>query len=350
MATQHTQNCLHYGAYMHTLFDDATPLIDRFGRIASDLRLSITDRCDLRCTYCMPAEGLQWLPRVEMLSGDELERIVRLFVSLGVNTVRVTGGEPLVRPDVVDIVSRLSALGIKDLSMTTNGTRLTKLAQPLRDAGLLRVNVSMDSLQPERFATITRRNVLHKVLSGITAATKAGLTPLKINCVLQRGVNEDEILDFARLARDTGHYVRFIEPMPLDGDRAWVSSNVVPAAEIISTVQNAYPLCAGARIGVEPSVEYRFLDESPGSIGVIGSVTDPFCTTCNRLRMTADGQLRSCLFAHEETDLRTPIREGATNDELADIIIKTVWKKQADHGISNVDFQPPNRSMSRIGG
>jgi cyclic pyranopterin phosphate synthase len=336
---------------MHPFFDDAeAPLVDRFGRVASDLRLSITDKCDLRCTYCMPAEGLQWLPREELLSGDELERIVGLFVSLGVDTVRVTGGEPLVRADVVDVVGRLAKLGVHDLSMTTNGTRLVKLAEPLRAAGLQRVNVSVDSLRPDRFAAITRRDVLPKVLDGLAAAADAELFPVKINCVLQRDVNDDEILDFADFARTTGHHVRFIEPMPLDGDRAWRSSNVVPAAEIVATISAVHPLHSGTRTGVEPAIDYRFVDGAPGSIGVIGSVTDPFCSTCNRLRMTADGQLRNCLFAHDETDLRTPMREGATNEELRDIVIKNVWTKQAGHGISNVNFQPPNRTMSRIGG
>lgn len=330
--------------------DIGTALEDRFGRIATDLRVSITDRCDLRCTYCMPAEGLEWLPREETLSSVEIETLVALFVSLGVRTIRVTGGEPLVRHDVIDIVTRIAALDIDDLSLTTNGTRLLKLAAPLREAGLRRVNVSLDSLHPDRFLAITRRDALAKVLAGLIAASDAGLRPVKVNCVLQRGVNEDEIVDFAELARTTGHHVRFIEPMPLDGDHAWTVSNVVPASEIVQTINASYPLHQEVRTGPEPATTYRFADGAPGGIGVIGSVTEPFCDTCNRLRLTADGQLRTCLFAHEEIDLRTPLRSQAGTEELKDLIVKAVWGKQPGHGIGNIDFRSPNRTMSRIGG
>lgn len=298
----------------------------------------------------MPADGLQWLARSETLTADELARLVAIFVSLGVDTVRVTGGEPLVPADVVGLVERFCQLDINDLSITTNGTRLAALAGPLRRAGLQRVNVSIDSLRPDRFEEITRRAVLPKVLNGLHTAADAGLTPVKVNCVLQRGVNDDELLDFADFARTTGYHVRFIEPMPLDGDHAWSVRNVVPAAEIVASIDAVHRLQSEDRNGVEPATVYRFADGSPGRIGVIGSVTEPFCGTCNRLRLTADGQLRTCLFAHDEADLRTPMRDGATDGELADIVVKAVWVKQAGHGIGNVDFRPPNRTMSRIGG
>lgn len=325
-------------------------LVDAFGRVARDLRVSITDRCDLRCTYCMPAEGLDWMARSDTLTAEEIERLVGIFAEAGIRSLRVTGGEPLVRADVVDVVRRLAQFDLDDLSLTTNGTRLTRMAGPLAQAGLRRVNVSLDSLDADRYALITRRDALAKVLAGIDAATAAGLTPLKVNCVAVRNINDDEIVDFAAYARRTGCDVRFIEPMPLDGDRHWRMDQVVPGAEIVERIDAVFPLERLGRSGVEPSVTYRFGDGSPGKIGVIASVTEPFCSTCDRLRITADGQLRTCLFAENETDLRSPMRDGADDETLTEIIATAVRGKQAGHDISNVNFLQPTRTMSAIGG
>jgi cyclic pyranopterin phosphate synthase len=326
-------------------------LVDQFGRVATDLRVSVTDRCDLRCTYCMPAEGMQWLPREEVLRTSEIVDIVTLLHQLGIESVRLTGGEPLVRADIVDIVDRLSSIGLRDLSLTTNGTRLARLAPALAESGLQRVNVSVDSLKASRYALMTRRDVLPLVLDGIRAAVDAGLSPVKVNCVLLRKVNEDELIDFAEFARNTGCEVRFIEPMPLDGDRQWDKTQVLPAAEIIERINAKHPLVP--RVDVDdnaPATVYQFADAAPGAIGVIGSVSQPFCSTCDRLRLTADGQLRTCLFAENETDLRTPMRSGVSTDELTSIIANAVLHKQAGHAIGAVSFRPPNRTMSSIGG
>src|SRR5881396_3391220 len=257
------------------------PLIDTFGRVADDLRISVTDRCNFRCTYCMPAEGLTWLPRSELLTFEELTRLLGVFVNLGVRSLKVTGGEP---------------------------------------------TVSCDSLLRHRFAEMTRRDALDRVLAGLAAAEAAGLTPIKINTVVIAGTNDDEVVDFAGWARTTGYEVRFIEYMPLDADHAWERSKVVPAARILEAIDRTYPL-EGANRGIEPATTYRFADGAPGAIGVIASVTEPFCDTCNRLRLTAEGAFRSCLFALDETDLREPLRAGATDDELEVLIRDTVWKK-----------------------
>ncbi len=324
------------------------PLIDGFGRIASDLRISLIDRCNFRCTYCMPAEGLQWLPKDQLLCVDEIERLAALFVRLGVREIKLTGGEPTVRAELVEIVERLRAIdpGI-DLSMTTNGVRLAGLAGPLRKAGLDRATVSCDSLIRHRFAEMTRRDALDAVLDGLEAAGRAGL-PVKVNCVVIDGTNDDETLDFADLARRTGYDVRFIEFMPLDADRAWKRSEVVASAEIRSRIEAKYELAPDGNGG--PAVSYRFADGSPGTIGFISSVTEPFCADCNRVRLTADGQLRACLFALDETDLRGPIRDGVSDDELEVLIRDAVASKWAGHHINQKDFVRPARSMSQIGG
>jgi GTP 3',8-cyclase len=326
------------------------PLPDAFGRVADDLRISVTDRCNFRCTYCMPAEGLAWLPRSELLTFEELTRLVRVFVRLGVRSLKVTGGEPTVRADLPTLVAmiREAAPGL-DISMTTNGVLLDRLAAPLARAGLDRVTVSLDSLLRHRFAEMTRRDALERVFAGIAAAEEAGLTPVKINCVVIGGTNEGEVVDFARWSRETGHVVRFIEYMPLDAERAWERAKVVASASILEAVDAAFPL-EPAGTDREPATSYRFADGAPGGIGVISSVTEPFCETCNRLRLTAEGEVRSCLFALEETDLRGPLRAGAGDDELEFLIRDNVRRKWSGHRINHPDFVQPERSMSAIGG
>jgi len=324
-------------------------LIDGFGRIADDLRISVTDRCNLRCTYCMPAEGMQWLPRAQILSYEEIDRLVGVFMSLGVHTVRLTGGEPLARRDLPVLVEMLAARGVPDLSLTTNGVFLAEHAGPLARAGLRRVNVSVDSLLRHRFAEMTRRDALDRVMEGLRAAEAAGLAPIKLNCVVVRGTNDDEVVDFARFARDTGYEVRFIEFMPLDADETWTRDAVVPSREVLERINDVYPL-EPIQHGPEPATMWRFRDGARGAIGVIASVSEPFCTSCNRIRITADGQFRTCLFAMEETDLRALLRGGASDNEIADAIRKAVAGKWAGHKINDADFARPARSMSLIGG
>ncbi len=326
------------------------PLVDTFGRVARDLRISVTDRCNFRCTYCMPAEGLAWLPKQELLTFEELARLLRLFVRLGVTSVKITGGEPTVRADLPTLVRMLrEAAPGADMSMTTNGVLLDRLAEPLAEAGLDRVTVSCDSLLRHRFAEMTRRDALDRVLAGIRAATRAGLTPIKINCVVIAGVNDEEIVGFARWARETGHEVRFIEYMPLDADHAWERAKVVPSATVVEAIDRVYPLVPAGQ-GTEPATRFRFADGAPGGVAVIASVTEPFCDRCDRLRLTAEGQLRACLFALEETDLRGPMRSGADDADLEARIRRTVWRKWSGHRINHPDFVQPARSMSMIGG
>jgi cyclic pyranopterin phosphate synthase len=333
------------------------PLIDSFGRVVSDLRLSLIDKCNFRCAYCMPAEGLPWLRRDELLTVDEIERIAMLFVRLGVDEIKLTGGEPTLRAELVEIVRRLRAIGNDiDLSITTNGQRLAELASPLRDAGLDRVTVSCDSLMRHRFAEMTRRDALDAVRAGIAAAEEAGFNPIKVNCVVIDGTNDDEVVDFARLARSTGWQIRFIEYMPLDASNAWERAKVVPSRDLRDRIEAAYPIVADGQDAASapsnggPATRFRFNDGSPGSIGFISSVTEPFCATCNRVRVTADGQLRACLFALDETDLRTPLRHGASDAELEGLIRDAVASKWAGHHINATDFVRPSRSMSQIGG
>jgi len=325
-------------------------LADARGRVVTDLRLSLTDRCNFRCTYCMPAGGLAWLGRDQVLTVDEIERVARLFAGLGVTEVKLTGGEPTVRAELAEIVARLRAIdpGL-DLSLTTNGFLLERLAQPLRDAGLDRVNVSLDSLLRHRFTAMTRRDALDQVQAGLAAAEAAGFTPLKINCVVLGGTNDDEVVDFARLARTTGWDVRFIEYMPLDADQAWERARVVPSALIREAIAAVHPLVPRTR-GPEPATTFGFADGAPGSVGFISSVTEPFCDSCNRVRVTAEGRLRVCLFSLDETDLRGPLRAGATDDELGGLVRAAVWGKWAGHRINHADFVRPPRSMSSIGG
>ena len=326
------------------------PLVDTFGRVADDLRISVTDRCNFRCTYCMPAEGLAWLPKEEILTFEELTRLLRIFVGLGVRSLKVTGGEPTVRADLPTLVGMFRGVGPDlDISITTNGVLLDRLAGPLAEAGVDRATVSCDSLMRHRFEEMTRRDALDKVLAGLRAAEAAGLTPIKINVVVIGGTNDDEVVDFAGWARETGYEVRFIEYMPLDAEHAWERAKVVPSARVLERIDGAFPLVA-AGPDHEPASLYRFADGAPGAIGVIASVTEPFCDTCNRLRITAEGEVRACLFALEETDLRAPMRGGASDDELALLIREAVWGKWSGHRINHADFVQPARSMSMIGG
>jgi cyclic pyranopterin phosphate synthase len=324
------------------------PLVDGFGRVHTDLRISVTDRCNFRCTYCMPEEGMQWLPREELLTFEELGRVARLMVERhGVTSVRLTGGEPTVRAHLPVLVRELAALPV-DLSLTTNGATLRSVAGELAEAGLRRVNVSLDTLQPERFIELTRRDQLTEVLAGIDAALAAGLAPVKVNVVVIAGVNDDEIVDLARYGREHGVTVRFIEYMPLDADGGWRGDLVVSQAEILERIGAAFPLEALVR-GSEPAGRYRYLD-GKGEVGVIPSVTEPFCERCDRLRLTADGQLRNCLFSLEDHDLRGVLRSGGTDDQLSDVIERCVGAKWAGHAINQVHFVRPSRSMSQIGG
>jgi GTP 3',8-cyclase len=299
----------------------------------------------------MPPEGLPWLPKNEILSYEEIRDLARILVESGVRSIKVTGGEPLVRRDVDVLVRMIRGLGEDlDISVTTNGYLLAQQAEKLADAGLDRVTVSCDSLIKHRFAEMTLRDALDQVMEGLEVAAHAGLTPIKINTVVIRGQNEGEVLDFARLVRSTGYDVRFIEYMPLDAQDQWNAEGVVPGAEILGRIGAEYPLIPDTDDQPEPATPYRFADGAPGRIGVIPSVTDPFCDTCNRLRLTADGQLRACLFSLEETDLRGPLRGGASADELAELARACVAAKWAGHRIGKEDFVKPARSMSMIGG
>src|SRR6187455_1023419 len=307
------------------------PLIDTFGRVADDLRVSVTDRCNFRCTYCMPAEGLAWLPKEEILTFEESTRLLGIFVGLGVRSIKVTGGEPTIRADLPTLVRMFREVGPElDISITTNGMLLDTMAGPLAAAGIDRATVSCDSLLRHRFQEMTRRDALERVLAGLRAAEEAGLTPIKINTVVIGGTNDDEVVDFARWSRETGYEVRFIEYMPLDAQHAWERAKVVPGARILEAIDAVYPLHADGP-DAEPAATYGFADGAPGKIGVIASVTEPFCDTCNRLRMTAEGEFRNCLFALEETDLRGPLRAGASDDDLEQLIRQGVWAKWSGH-------------------
>jgi cyclic pyranopterin phosphate synthase len=327
------------------------PLIDSFGRVATDLRVSVTDRCNFRCRYCMPPEGLPWLPKSEILNYEEIIRLTGMLVESGVRSIKVTGGEPLVRRDVATLIRGIRSLGDDlDISVTTNGYLLKDMAESLAAAGLDRATVSCDSLIKHRFAEMTLRDALDRVLEGLEAAAAYGLTPIKINTVVIRNHNEDEVTRFAQLARDTGYEVRFIEYMPLDAQDEWSADGVVPGAEVLQRIAAEFPIVPDTDDQPEPATPFRFADGAPGRVGVIPSVTDPFCDTCNRLRLTADGQLRACLFALEETDLRGPLRDGAGDDDLAALARACVAGKWAGHRIGKADFVKPSRSMSMIGG
>jgi len=298
----------------------------------------------------MPAEGLAWLPKSEILSFEESTRLLGIFVGLGVASIKVTGGEPTVRADLPTLVRMYREVGPElDISITTNGVLLDRLAGPLAASGVERATVSCDSLMRHRFAEMTRRDALDKVFAGLKAAEEAGLTPIKINTVVIGGTNDDELVEFARWSRETGYEVRFIEYMPLDAEHAWERSKVVPSRRVLEIIDSTFPLAAVGHAN-GPATSYAFADGAPGRIGVIASVTEPFCDTCNRLRLTAEGQVRACLFSLEETDLRGPMRDGATDAELASLIRTTVWRKWSGHRINHADFVQPARSMSMIGG
>jgi cyclic pyranopterin phosphate synthase len=328
-------------------------LTDSYGRIATDLRVSVTDRCNLRCAYCMPAEGLDWLPKPELLTDDELVRLIGLAVSrLGITEVRFTGGEPLLRRGLAGIIERVAALTPRpEMSLTTNGIGLEKLAGALHAAGLDRINVSLDTLSPETFVQLARRDRLGDVLKGLVAAAETGLAPVKVNTVLMRGVNDHEAPELLRFCLASGYQLRFIEQMPLDAQHGWRREQMVTADEILATLQPQFSLTAAdpAQRGSAPA-EAFLVDGGPQTVGIIGSVTRPFCGTCDRVRLTADGQLRNCLFATTESDLRGPLRAGASDDELAERWQRCIAAKLPGHGINNPDFLQPARPMSAIGG
>jgi cyclic pyranopterin phosphate synthase len=327
------------------------PLHDGHGRRISDLRVSVTDRCNFRCQYCMPAEGLPWLERAEVLSFEEIERLVAVMAQMGVNTLRLTGGEPLVRRDFPKLAAALKQVpGLDELSVTTNGFLLERDAAALVAAGVDRFNVSVDSLQRDRFYAQTRRDALDRVLAGLEhLASFPEAHPIKVNAVAIRGFTEDEVLPFARFAREHPYEVRFIEYMPLDGDRAWKADQVLTGAEIRAAIHAVYPLDEAERDPHATARVHRFAD-GRGRIGFISPVSEPFCGDCNRLRLTADGRLRTCLFSLNETDLRAPLRAGATDDELEQIIRTAVWAKELKHHVNEPGFIQPARTMSAIGG
>ena len=328
-------------------------LADSYGRIATDLRVSLTDRCNLRCDYCMPAEGLDWLPRPALLTDDEVARLVRVGVErLGITEVRFTGGEPLLRRGLPGIVARTAKLRPRpEISVTTNGIGLDRLAGPLAEAGLDRVNVSLDTLQPAVFKQLARRDRLHDVLRGLAAATAAGLTPVKVNAVLLRDINDGEAVALLRYCLEHSYQLRFIEQMPLDAQHGWRRENMVTAAEILDALSAEFTLTPddSAARGSAPA-ETFLVDGGPARVGVIGSVTRPFCGACDRVRLTADGQIRNCLFAQDESNLRDPMRAGADDEELAAMWTKAVAAKLPGHGINEPGFLQPARPMSAIGG
>jgi len=337
-------------------------LVDPFGRTIRDLRISVTDRCNFRCTYCMPEEGMVWLPRSEVLTFEEIERLARIFVErFEVDGLRLTGGEPTVRAHLPVLVEKLAKLRVPsastskfaarapEISVTTNGATFRLVAEELRRAGLDRVNISLDTLRADRFIEMTRRDELTRVLDGIEAAKEAGFAPVKINAVVQRGVNDDEIVDLATFGRERDVEVRFIEYMPLDASGHWVNEQVVTQDEIVAAIDGVYPLERMPARGAAPADRWRYLD-GHGTVGVIPSVSKPFCGDCDRVRITADGQFRTCLFATTEFDLRKLMRSGADDDAVAEEIQRAVGTKWAGHQINQVSFTRPQRTMSQIGG
>jgi cyclic pyranopterin phosphate synthase len=331
----------------------AAVLTDSYGRVATDLRVSLTDRCNLRCSYCMPAEGLDWLPKPELLTDDELIRLIGIAVErLGVTEVRFTGGEPLVRRGLTGIVARTAAMRPRpEISLTTNGIGLDRLAGPLHEAGLDRINVSLDTLSPATFRRLARRDRLADVLAGLAAAAATGLAPVKVNSVLLRGMNDHDAAPLLRFCLEHGYQLRFIEQMPLDAQHGWRRENMVTADEILAALSAEFELepTDPAERGSAPA-ETFLVDGGPATVGVIGSVTRPFCGACDRVRLTADGQVRNCLFAREESDLRHPLRAGASDAELAQLWRRAVAAKLPGHGINDPGFLQPARPMSAIGG
>jgi len=336
----------------HPSRPDTPLLIDRFGRVATDLRVSLTDRCNLRCTYCMPAEGLDWLAGPNVLTNDELLRLLTIAVTrLGVTDVRFTGGEPLLRKGLDEVIAGVAGLSPRPrIAMTTNAIGLSRRVDALRAAGLNRINVSLDTLDAERFVEITRRDRLADVLAGLAAARAAGLVPVKVNAVLLRGVNDDEAVPLLRYCLEQGYQLRFIEQMPLDPQHGWSRADMITAEEILDRLGAAFDLTPSpTRRGAAPA-ERWLVDGGPADVGVIASVTRPFCEACDRTRLTADGALRNCLFSQAETDLRGPLRAGASDEELAEAWRATMWAKLAGHQINEAGFAQPLRPMSAIGG
>ena len=338
------------GADMIASSRDTEPLFDGHGRRINDLRVSVTDLCNLRCHYCMPAEGMQWLAKDQILSFEEITRVVRLMADLGVTDVRLTGGEPLVRKGFPQLAAMLAAIGgIQDLSVTTNGLYLERDASALVAAGVRRFNVSLDALQRERFLQVTRRDALHKVLAGLSALEAYPELTVKVNAVALRGVTEHEAVAFAEFARAHRFEVRFIEAMPLGAEQDWNRDEVLTGDEIRAIIHAAYPLEPVEREVHATARLYRFTDGG-GEIGFINPITEPFCGDCNRIRITAEGKLRTCLFSHHETDLRAPLRDGATDAELQQVIRDAVWQKELKHRVGEPGFRSPLRTMSQIGG
>ncbi len=327
------------------------PLIDSHGRTVRDLRISVTDRCNLRCTYCMPAEGMPWLPKDHILTYEEIARFTRIAVERGVTGVRLTGGEPTVRADLAVLVSMLRAIRDDlDLSITTNALRLPAMATALRDAGLARANISLDTLDRARFQKLTRRDLLPETLEGIDAAVRAGFAPIKLNAVLMRGVNDDEAVPLARWARERGFELRFIEWMPLDASRGWSRELLVPASETLARIEAEFRLeLVEGEDPSAPATMYRYRDGG-GRVGVVASVTRPFCGRCDRIRLTADGQIRTCLFSLTEYDFREALRSGASDDAIAALLRAAVLRKEPGHLINSPFFEQPSRGMSAIGG
>lgn len=325
-------------------------LHDKFGRQITDLRISVTDQCNFRCIYCRSADPENYRAHNQILSWPELERLARIFHGLGIRKVRITGGEPLVRNGVEDYIAGLAAMGFPDLSMTTNGHLLGERCERLITAGLRRINISLDSLQAAKFERITRTRTFSSVMAGIEAAQNSRLAPVKVNAVLVRGFNDDEVESFAGFARERGVVMRFIEFMPLDADRHWSRELMVPAAEIHARIHARWPLAQIAHEKSETARRYRFADGAPGEIGLIAPVTQPFCGHCSRIRLTADGKLRTCLFSKEDHDLRGLLREGASDSEIMSYVRLVVSDKEDGHRINTPDFVPPSRTMVFIGG
>jgi cyclic pyranopterin phosphate synthase len=327
------------------------PLVDGWGREIKSVRVSVTDKCNFRCRYCMPAEGLEWLGRDELLTFEEMTRVVRILADLGVEEVRLTGGEPLARRDLPVLVGMLSEIdGVTDLSLTTNGVLLDRFAAPLVEAGLERLNVSLDSLSHVRFAEITRRDALDRVLAGLEEAERhPQLRPIKVNCVAIRGFTEEEVPALAELARRKPYVVRFIEFMPLDADERWDADDVLTGGEIRALIEARWPLVEIPAKASSTARRFRFADGA-GEIGFVNPVSEPFCSSCDRIRLTADGQLRTCLFSRREWDLKTPLRDGATDEELVALVRWAVRHKELKHKINDDGFVRASRSMSQIGG
>ena len=328
-------------------------LVDSYGRRIKSLRISITDKCNFRCTYCMPAEGLPWLKKSEILSYEEIERIARVAVNIGIEQIRLTGGEPLVRRDIPDLVRQLRKIeGLRSLSLTTNGILLKQLAGALAEAGLTRINVSLDSLIREKFAKLTRRDQLARVLEGLEELEKyPSIHPIKVNAVAIKDYSEEEVLEFARLARRKAYVIRWIEFMPLDADQIWRKEDILTGAELKAIIENEYGPLVPITTGDPSETARRYtFNDGIGEVGFINPVSEPFCSTCDRIRLTADGQLRTCLFATEETDLRAIVRSNASDEDLAKAIRQAVWNKELKHYIGDKRFKRANRSMSMIVG